>query len=123
MDVQKVSTEYRFNYWTEIIKECRNSGQTVNSWCEEHNVNVKSYYYWLRKIRTAACNSIPNKQSIVPLKTSGSLRSVFAEIKAPANELLHPAIILRLNSAVIEIQNGATSSTIENTLKALKSLC
>ena len=123
MDVQRVSKEYRFNYWTESIKACRNSGQTVSSWCEEHNVNVKSYYYWLRKIRTAACNSIPNKQSIVPLKISGSLAPVLSEIKAPANEPVQPAIILRLNSAVIEIQNGATSSTIENTLKALKSIC
>ena len=123
MDVQKVSTEYRFNYWTEIIKECRDSGQTANFWCKEHNVNVKSYYYWLRKVRTAACNSIPNKQSIVPLKTSGNLGRVLAEMKAPANEPVQPVIILRLNSAVIEIQNGVTSSTIENTLKALKNLC
>lgn len=123
MDVQKISKEFRFKYWTDIIKEYHNSGQSVSSWCEEHNVNVKSYYYWLKKIRTAAYNSIPNKQSVVPLRTSGDISPVFAQIKAPANEPTPPPIILRLNGAVIEIQDGASSVTIENTLKALKSLC
>lgn len=126
MDLQKVTTEYRINYWSDLIKECRNSGQTVSSWCQEHNINTKSYYYWLRKIRIAACNSIPdeNKQhSIVPLKIAGEVQPVFAGIKAVASETAQPAIILRFNSAIVEIQNGATSAAIENTLKALKSLC
>jgi hypothetical protein len=127
MDLQKVTTEYRINYWSDLIKECRSSSQTVSSWCQEHNINMKSYYYWLRKIRTAACNSIPdlsNKpQSIVPLKIAGEAQPVFTKIKTPASEPAQPAIILRFNSAVLEIQNGASNGTIENTLKALKSLC
>jgi transposase-like protein len=128
MDVQKVSNEYRLNYWAEIIKECRNSGQTVSSWCEEHGINVKSYYYWLRKVRIAACNSIPgiskkHQESIVPIKADNEVQPAFAEIKVPAIEATQPAIILKLNYAVIEIQNSATNSIIENTLKALKSIC
>lgn len=127
MDLKKVTTEYRINYWSDLIKECRSSAQTVSSWCQEHNINMKSYYYWLRKIRIAACNSIPTvgnkQQSIVPLKNASDLQPVFAEIKVPSNELAQPAIILRFNSAVLEIQNGVTNSTIENTLKALKNIC
>lgn len=128
MDVQKVSNEYRLNYWSEIIKECRSSDQTVSSWCEEHSINVKSYYYWLRKVRIAACNSIQDiskkqQESIVPLKVDNEVQPVFAEIKVPTIEAIQPAIILKLNYAVIEIQNGATSSIIESTLKALKSIC
>ncbi|WP_420832452.1 IS66 family insertion sequence element accessory protein TnpA [Paenibacillus periandrae] len=33
-----------------MIRDCRSSGQTVVRWCADHEVNVKSYYYWLRKI-------------------------------------------------------------------------
>jgi hypothetical protein len=127
MDIQKVTTEYRINHWSELIKECRSSCKTVSTWCQEHNINAKSYYYWLRKIRIAACNSIPdesNKQQlIVPLKIAGEVQPVFAGIKDETGENTQPAIVLRFNGAILEIQNVATISTIENTLKALKNLC
>ncbi len=31
------------------------SGMMVVRWCEQNNVNIKSYYYWLRRIRSLAC--------------------------------------------------------------------
>ena len=32
MDTQKVTQEYRMNQWMGIVRECRESGQTVISW-------------------------------------------------------------------------------------------
>ena len=45
---------------------------TVVSWCAQNNVNAKSYYYWLRKIRSMVCETgelsiRSNEQQIVPL--------------------------------------------------------
>jgi hypothetical protein len=44
-----MKNRYRLQQWTEIIRDCRSSGQTVVRWCADHEVNVKSYYYWLKK--------------------------------------------------------------------------
>ena len=73
MDSRDVTRNYHLNQWTEIIRECRSSGHTVSAWCLEHEVNPKSYYYWLRKVRAAACEALPaineGSSSIVTSKT------------------------------------------------------
>jgi hypothetical protein len=72
LDTREVTRQYRLNQWTEKILECRRSGQTVSAWCAEHNVNPKSYYYWLKRVRLAACEALPvigdDNQPIVPVK-------------------------------------------------------
>lgn len=121
MDTRKINNEIKMNQWMEIIRECRSSGQPIKSWCIEHDVNDKSYYYWLKKIRVAACNSLPvdaeESHQIVPLK----IQEFKQEPETVSSQVA--AIVIRLNSAVVEIQNGATESVIENTLRAIKNLC
>ena len=70
MGTREVTSHYRFNQWTEIIRQCRSSGQTVAVWCAENNIKPTSYYYWLRRIRKAACEALPSlseNNPIVPL--------------------------------------------------------
>lgn len=50
MDTRKIDSEIKMNKWIEIIRESRISGQSVRSWCIEHDVNEKRYYYWLEKL-------------------------------------------------------------------------
>lgn len=120
MDTRKINSEIKMSQWIEIIRECRSSGQSVRSWCAENDVIETSYYYWLRRIRTAACNAIPNNieesHQIVPLKLEDLKPEAIVSSQTAA-------VVIRINSAIIEIQNGATSSVIENTLRAIKSLC
>jgi transposase-like protein len=122
MDTRKLNNEIKMNQWMEIIRECRNSGQSVRSWCLEHGVNDKSYYYWLKKVRIAACNTLPDNleesRVMVPLK----IEDLKQEPETATSSQVS-VIVIRLNSAVVEIQNGATSSVIENTLRAIKNLC
>lgn len=71
MDTREVTHNYRLNKWTEIVRECRSSGQTISAWCTDHNINTKSYYYWLKRVRAAACEALPALESgentIVPV--------------------------------------------------------
>lgn len=105
----------------EIIRECRGSGQTVAAWCADHNINEKSYYYWLKQVRQAACDSFPAPDSsnhqIVPLKLPLPLMETGSPSKGST-----AAIIVRLGSVTLELHNGATPALIENTLKALQNV-
>lgn len=49
--VTLVKSEFRLQQWADIIKNCQSSSQTVVSWCKENGINIKTYYYWLRKLR------------------------------------------------------------------------
>jgi len=103
----------------EIICECRGSGQTIAAWCANHNVNEKSYYYWLKQVRQAACNSLPalgsSNNQIVPVKLPFPLMETGSVAKESA-----AAIIVRLGSVTLELHNGAAPTLIEYILKALQ---
>lgn len=47
MDIQEYNDTSRLSVWQEMVRSCRNSGKTVGVWCQENNVNVKTYYYRL----------------------------------------------------------------------------
>ena len=58
--MDKSTHEVRSKNWADIISQCqsRPEGQTVKQWLLENNVPEKSYYYWLRKFRKHAYDSI-----------------------------------------------------------------
>jgi transposase-like protein len=40
------------------MRERSESGQTVKQWCKKNGILEKTYYYWQRKLREAACEAI-----------------------------------------------------------------
>ena len=126
MDVQKITHEYRLRQWTQVITECRRSGKTVKTWCEENNINSKSYYYWLKRVRAAACDSLSTvaekQQEIVPVNIS-DISTCTGKTKSLSSDLEQTVVVININSTSIEVKNGASASTIENTLRAIKNLC
>ncbi len=57
-DVLAVRNEYRMQSWVEIIRECQESGLSNREFCSQRGISEKTYYYWLRKARTAAATVI-----------------------------------------------------------------
>lgn len=118
MNTREVTQQYRLHQWIEIIRECRSSGQPVSNWCSNHNVKESSYYYWLKKVRVATCESLPalstSKQEIVPLNPPMGTDFQAQEVNS--------AIIVRFGSITLELHNSASATLIENTLKALNNV-
>ncbi|WP_373844678.1 IS66 family insertion sequence element accessory protein TnpB [Clostridium sp.] len=125
MDVQKATQEYRMNEWIKIIGECRSSGQTVKSWCLENGIRTTRYYYWLRKIRAAACEVLPSmnpQEQIVPVDTSKLLNISSESTAYVSSETVQADIVINLGSDVVRIQNSASYSLIESVVKVLKNV-
>lgn len=103
--VTQVKTKYREQMWVKRIRECQESGNTVRAWCGENNVNEKSYYYWLRKIREKLCEVSSIHQSII-------------EVRPP----LAAAECIEVTSGGINISipAGTSAGTIEAVIRALK---
>ncbi|MCG9969959.1 transposase [Pelotomaculum terephthalicicum JT] len=119
MNTREVTRRYRLKQWTQIISECRSSGQTVSAWCSEHNINQKSYYYWLKRVRTAACEALPTLSSgnnpIVPLNVPVPTAGTDSADQESSSD-----IVLRFGTITLEISNNASAMLIENTLRALQ---
>ena len=63
-DIAKIKQDVKLRQWAEMIQQIKESGLTVSQWCTENGVNIKTYYYHLRKVRNQFIESAP---SIVPL--------------------------------------------------------
>ena len=36
--------------WRGRVMECRNSGKTIAVWCKENGINIKTYYFWQKRV-------------------------------------------------------------------------
>ena len=78
MDTKEMANQVRLSHWAGIMRERKASGQNIRSWCHEKGINEKTFYYWQRKIRKAACEQFEepkagSETSLAPL--------VFAEVR------------------------------------------
>lgn len=119
MNTREVANQYRLNKWIEIVRECRSSGQTVSAWCAEHDINPKTYYYWLKRVRTAACEALPSLHSqnnpIIPVNIPASTAGTDSGDQRGRSDIL-----IRFGAVTLEIRNNASATLIENTLRALQ---
>lgn len=58
--MSKYSTRRSDNEWLQIIQECRQSGMSDSSWCEQHDIRISSFYNAVTRLRKKACD-IPEK--------------------------------------------------------------
>lgn len=42
--------------WLQLIQECRRSGLTDRTWCEQHGILVSSFYNAVKRLRKKACD-------------------------------------------------------------------
>jgi len=126
MDVQKATHEIRLQQWIGIIKECRDSGKTVKNWCEENGISEKSYFYWQRRAREAACQELTayQEQRVTKTEPNDTNIPVFTECRIPEDHHAGgAAITIHLSGAVVEIHHGAEASIVESILHALRASC
>jgi hypothetical protein len=105
--LQSLSANQRLTEWGERIAACRNSGLSVRTWCREHEVKEKTYFYWQRRVyQTLSAQQEPYFEEVPFTKRSGR-----QEILAT----------LRVNCIEADIYAGTDAGTIEIICRALKS--
>ncbi|MGM9549398.1 MAG: IS66 family insertion sequence element accessory protein TnpA [Faecousia sp.] len=87
-EVLAVRDAYRAQEWAMLIQECSASGLTKREFCRQRGISEKSFYYWLRKLRTqmvgasaprlVPLESVPAAEDILQIRYRG------AELKLPA---------------------------------------
>ena len=106
-DVLAVRNEYRTQNWAMVIRECSNSGLSNREFCRQRGISEKTYYYWLRK-----------------------LRSQMAEVAGPQLVQLEPAPTLAQNDvlqiqyrgAELKLPAGGDMDAVAALLRSLQSL-
>lgn len=115
-------TQFSIQYWLDIIHRCRESGLSNNQWCEENGISIKSYYYWLAKIRKMAIEDIPRKKHVVCQRESSvNFAQIHMETLPQNTFSTNAPVIIRYGAFVIEVQRDADVSMIRSVLQAVSS--
>ena len=123
MDVQKLTHEVRLQQWSRIVEECRNSGSSIKSWCEENGINSKTYYYWQKKVCQATCRELAMSQQQKMETVPANPPPVFAELSMPRTNCGNVALTIHHHNTEVHIYNGADATLVEIALLAIRSLC
>lgn len=115
---KKLTKQYRLEQWTSIIQERIKSGKRVNEWCSDNNISRDAYYYWLREVKLSAAENTVTESPKLPK---------VVQLIPPSPECKKhntgTAIILKVNGISLEIQDCASDTIIEKTLRALRNIC
>ena len=128
MEIENVRRSSQFGRWAEMVQECRNSGQSVRTWCEDNGVNIKTYYYRLRRLRLIALGSKERSKETLPVKTESY--PAFAELtlceshlpEADSEEACTLAVTIKAGKMMINIHNGAGAAVITNVIRAVNEI-
>lgn len=99
--------------WSRQVEECRNSGLSVRSWCEQHQIAVSTFHYRQQKVWKALQKSSQFVE--VPLSFDESRDNIIAANKIAAS--------VRIGGICAEVHNGANKATLTAIFRALKSCC
>lgn len=122
-NITKAKSELRLQNWAKLIAECQASSMTVTAWCSEHDINVKTYYYWLRKIRKRTLENMPAAAGeLIARSENGSTVFKPLEVSSPVSGM-PTAVIVHLPQATVEIAEGTDQQTIKAVLLAMRSVC
>ena len=99
-DVLAVRDEYRAQAWAVLIQECNNSGLTKREFCRQRGISEKSFYYWLRKLRSQMAEAAgPQLVQLDPAPATDDMLQIQyrgAELKLPAGvDIEAVAVLLR----------------------------
>ncbi len=119
--MDQTTHEVRLEQWTAIVAQCQNrpAGQTAKEWLAENGISEKLYYYWLRKIRRKAYDSMAQElPAPVPEQTPA-----VALAELPAEEILPQetatALTIRTRKSTIEITTAVSDTLMIELVKAV----
>ena len=130
MDISTLTPDkqVKLQYWLDVIRQCRASGLTNQAWCEQHDISLKSYYYWTAKIQKLAPPELPRKnhgsrqimeQTVPALDAAPEFTEV--SFCGRQDSSAAPAAVLHIDTVTVDLFEDTPRELLEAILKAVRS--
>ena len=102
--------------WRGRVMECRNSGKTIAVWCRENGINIKTYYFWQKRVWDKETQTlIQSGQNQLPQAQAVQ----FAQVNLGTDSSSDADIVIRNNTWTVEIRNSASPGLLSTVLQAV----
>lgn len=114
--MDNITHEMRLMQWAPIIGECRSSGMAVRSWCIEHNINEKQFYYWQHRVRGGVFDTLKKAES--------QSQTNFVQLTVPINlskdkPYFRTDMIIHIGNNILELSNIVLEELLSKVLKVM----
>ena len=109
--------ESYINIWRERVMACRSSGKTIVDWCAENGINLKTYYYWQKRVWDKEIMDL-SPETKTKLLESQSIQ--FAQVNlGPVDSSSDADIVIRKDAWTVEIRNSASPVLLSTVLEVV----
>lgn len=123
--------------WLQLIMECRNSGMSDRTWCDEHGILVSSFYNAVKRLRRKSCDIpyVSNKKPYALDLTSKKQEAVQIDIypetipspQVPASQTVSApridsphTIELIMDGVSLKVRNSADPVLLQQIIRMLR---
>ena len=110
-NISDIKSEANLAKWIPIVTECCNSGQSKKAWCEERGIDVKSYFYYQKRVYNLIKKPAAEFVELVPV-----------EEPKPVETPNSVAARIIIDGIVVELCNGIDSQTVSTIVRGLKNV-
>ena len=130
MDISTLTPDkqVKLQYWLHVIRQCRASGLTNQAWCEQHDISLKSYYYWIAKIRKLALEELPRKNhgcrpvmERTVLLPDAAPEFTEVSLRGRQDSCADPAAVFHIDTVTVDLFEDTPRELLEAILKAVRS--
>ena len=130
MDISTLTPDkqVKLQYWLDVIRQCRASGLTNQAWCEQHDISLKSYYYWTAKIRKLALEELPRKNhgcrpatQRTVLQPDAAPEFTEVSLRGRQDSCADPAAVFHIDTVTVDLFEDTPRELLEAILKAVRS--
>ena len=121
MDTSEAAVQYRIQKWINIFADRKQSGMTVQQYCDANQLSRDSYYYWFKKIRAVTLKQM--SPSIVPIGIADPVMeqtSVAKTTTATGNLFIPATLTLQIGDVSLEINEATPDSLLRRTVRILR---
>ena len=102
--------------WRGRVMECRNSGKTIAVWCKENGINIKTYYFWQKRVWDKETQTlIQSGQNQLPQAQAVQ----FAQVNLGMETSSDADIVIRKDDWTVEIRNTANPALLSSVIQAV----
>ncbi len=85
-EITKIKNEAKLKQWVEMIQQRNESGLTITDWCRQNGINLKTYYYRLKRVRQTVCSKI-EQHDIVPVEPTAGTEITAEKIEISVDDI------------------------------------
>ena len=102
--------------WRGRVMECRSSGKSIAVWCKENGINIKTYYFWQKRVWDKEAQTlIQSGQNQLPQPQAVQ----FAQVNLGMETSSDADIVIRKDDWTVEIRNTANPALLSSVLQAV----